>query len=312
MRLPDLQRRHVAVLAVAAMVLFAGCSAFDTGEDSSADTTTTDATTAKTTEETTTEETTTATATTTERDSGGNESSDSLSNADVSGTMTVLLGGSQIGLSGGDGPVTFRDGDRRWFTSESDVTIAEALAAQGIEVTNSSLTYEGTTYDGSNAGTSVEVRVNGHAVDPTEYTLEDGDSVWVYVDSQDLDVEPPGTYIEESTDHQHGTIEVRVDGETLNLSRDQFQHQHDYFHLEGGDGETWHAHTWHATMGWALSTLDINVTSDTVTVDGTTYDASDSDTTVRVTVNGEPVENPRDYRLKDGDQIVIVVERSDS
>ena len=307
MRLPDLQRHHVAVLAVAAMVLFAGCSTFESGEDSSADTTTT--TEATTTTTASTEETTTA-ATTTEPDADENESGASLANADVSGTMTVLLGGSQVGLSGGDGPVTFRDGDREWFTNEQDVTVAAALAAQGIEVTDSSLTYEGTTYDGSNAGTSVEVRVNGHAVDPTEHTLEDGDSVWVYVDSEDLDVEPPGEYIEEAKDHQHGTIEVRVDGETLNLTGDEYQHQHQHFHLEGGDGDTWHAHTWHATMGWALATLDIEVTSDSVTIDGTTYDASESDTTVRVTVNGETVENPREYRLKDGDQVVIVVERS--
>lgn len=317
MRVPSLQRRHVAVLAVAAMVLFAGCAAFDTGQESSGDTTattssesTTTETTTETTETTTPESTTAETATTTQSDDSAADDG-GPSDADLSGTMTVLVGGSQVELQGADGPVTFRDADRQWYTNEENVTIAAALAAQGVELTASSLTHEGTTYDESNAGTAVDVRVNGNVVDPTEYTLQDGDSVWIYVDSDDLDIEPPGEYIKQANDHQHGTIEVRVDGDPLDLTLDKYQHEHRHFHLEGGNGDTWHAHTWQATLGWALSTLDIEVSSDSVTIDGTTYDASDSNTTVQVTVNGEQLEDPRDYRLKDGDQIAIVVERSD-
>lgn len=314
MRVPALQRRHVAVLAVAAMVLFAGCAAFDTGQESSGGTT---ATTAETTatettsaEPTTAEMTTTQTTTTTHSDDTAADDG-GPSDADLSGTMTVLVGASQVELQGADGPVTFRDADRQWYTNEENVTIAAALTAQGVELTTSSLTHEGTTYQESNARTAVDVRVNGNVVDPTEYTLQDGDSVWVYVDSDELDLDPPGEYVKQANDHQHGTIEVRVDGDSLDLTRDEYQHEHRHFHLEGGNGDTWHAHTWQATLGWALSTLDIDIASDSVTIDGTTYDASESNTTVRVTVNGEQLENPHDYRLKDGDQIVIVVERSE-
>lgn len=310
MRVPALQRRHVAALLVASMVLLAGCSGFDSGRPATETTETTAAETTTTTAAETT--TTTADSTTTTSDSDEAESSgEDAASADVSGTMTVLLGGSQIRLRGNDGPVTFRDGDRQWFTNESDVTIADALAAQGVVVTDSALTYENTTYDGSSDETTVEARVNGQPVDPTEHTLQDGDSVWVYVDSEAFDLQPPGEYIEQAQDHQHGTIEIVVDGERVDLSADEYQHMDSHFHLEGGDGDTWHAHTWQATFDWALFTLDVEVTSDTVTIDGTTYDGNEDGTTVRLTVNGEPVENPTDYRLKDGDQLRIVVEQSD-
>ena len=318
MRVSALQKRRLAALAAAALVLFAGCSGFTPGETTTTTAETTDEmTTSTTTVEPATSTTAEPTTTTTQDGSNGTDTDDSDSadtgsaaEADVSGTMTVLLGGSQVALDGNDGAVTFRDGDRRWFTSENDVTIAAALVEQGVEVTNSTLTYDGTTYDEASDGTTVEVRVDGRPVDPTEYTLQDGDSVWVYVDSPNLAIEPPGEYIKQAQDHQHGTIEVVVDGESLNLSKEQYQHMDRHFHLEGGDGDTWHAHTWQATFAWAMGTLDIDVTNESVTIEGTTYDDTEDGTTVRFLVNGDAIEDPADYRLKDGDQIRIVVEQS--
>ena len=107
--------------------------------------------------------------------------------------------------------------------------------------------------------------------------------------------------------HYHGTIEVVVDGEPVDFSRDRYQLQADAFHFEDGEGERWHGHAEHVTLAWAMDTLGIDVTETTVTVGGTTYDDADPDTDVAVTVNGEPV-TPSSYVLGEGDAIRIVVE----
>lgn len=109
--------------------------------------------------------------------------------------------------------------------------------------------------------------------------------------------------------HFHGTIEMVVDGEPVDFSQPEYQRpgQQPAFHFEGGDGTTWHGHAEGVTLAYAMSTLDIDVTASAVTFEGTRYDDADPDTTVRVTVNGEPVA-PGDYVLQDGDAVRIVVE----
>lgn len=109
--------------------------------------------------------------------------------------------------------------------------------------------------------------------------------------------------------HYHGTIEMVVAGDPVDFSQAEYQRprEHPAFHFEGGDGTTWHGHAEGVSLAYAMDTLDITVTADTVTFEGTTYDDADPDTTVTVTVNGEPV-TPADYLLGEGDAIRIVVE----
>lgn len=109
--------------------------------------------------------------------------------------------------------------------------------------------------------------------------------------------------------HFHGTIEMVVDGQRVDFGQSEYQRPREQpaFHFEGGDGTTWHGHAEGVTLAYAMGTLDIGVTESTVTVQGTTYDDADADTSVRVTVNGEPVV-PADYVLRDGDAVRIVVE----
>jgi len=116
--------------------------------------------------------------------------------------------------------------------------------------------------------------------------------------------------------HEHGLINVTVDGEQIDFSRAEYQNPREYdaFHFEGGDGRIWHKHAEGVTLEYALATLDIGVTENSVTIDGTTYDGAEPDTTVNVTVNGEPVV-PASYELQgtseesaeEGDFIRIVV-----
>lgn len=109
--------------------------------------------------------------------------------------------------------------------------------------------------------------------------------------------------------HYHGTIEVVVDGKSLDFSRDRYQLQADAFHFERQRGTRWHVHAQSVTLGWAMSSLDMGVTDSTFTYQGTTYRDDDPNTSVTVTVNGDPVD-PSEYVLRKGDHVRIVVNRS--
>ena len=108
--------------------------------------------------------------------------------------------------------------------------------------------------------------------------------------------------------HTHGTIEMRVAGQSIDFSQSQYQLQADPFHFENGNGDRWHVHAEGVTLEYAMSTLDIGVTNESVTYEGETYRA-EGNTTVMVAVNGEPVV-PSEYVLQDGDRVRIVVQEN--
>ncbi len=107
--------------------------------------------------------------------------------------------------------------------------------------------------------------------------------------------------------HEHGTMNVTIDGRTLDFSKDRFQMQdRNFFHYEAGSGERWHVHGQRVTLEYGLSTLGIQVTKNSVTFEGTTYNDDDEGTSVTFEVNGESV-NPRDYVLQEGDHVRVIV-----
>ena len=108
--------------------------------------------------------------------------------------------------------------------------------------------------------------------------------------------------------HTHGTIEMRVTGQSVDFSQSQYQLQADAFHFENGNGDRWHVHARSVTLEYAMSTLDIGVTNDSVTYQGETYRGGPN-TTVTVQVNGNSVQ-PSDYVLQEGDSVRIVVEEN--
>lgn len=119
--------------------------------------------------------------------------------------------------------------------------------------------------------------------------------------------------------HEHGTINMTVDGERVPFSSSQYTGAQD-FHFHGG-GPTWHMHPaepGRLTLAEAMDRLGIEVTEDRVVFEGTTYDASDPGTAIEITVNGEPVD-PGEYELhgrgptsdaEQGDHVRIIVETS--
>jgi hypothetical protein len=106
--------------------------------------------------------------------------------------------------------------------------------------------------------------------------------------------------------HYHGAMEMVVRGERVDFSRSQYQLQLNAFHFEGGGATRWHGHARDVTLTYAMRSLGMNITDSTVTYQGTTYRDSDSNTSVSITVNGEPV-TPSRYALQEGDEVRIAV-----
>jgi len=71
----------------------------------------------------------------------------------------------------------FENGEgQRWHVHAEEVTLAWAMQTLGIDVTDGTVTYRGTTY-GDEAGETATVTVNGESVNPTEYVLQKGDEI---------------------------------------------------------------------------------------------------------------------------------------
>lgn len=128
--------------------------------------------------------------------------------------------------------------------------------------------------------------------------------------------------------HTHGTMEATIDGDEIDFEEDSRIGGSDAFHFHRGYADRfgeqiYHIHARGVTLQYALDALGMEVNDDgtVLTFDGETYDDSDADTTVEITVDGQPVE-PADHLLEgvgpedeaaagEGDSVRIVVEVDD-
>ncbi|WP_340101929.1 hypothetical protein [Salinibaculum salinum] len=87
----------------------------------------------------------------------------------------------------------FEGGDGRvWHKHASGVTLEYAMATLGIDVSDDSVTFDGTTYRDSDTGTNVTVTVDGEPVGPETYELsgssdqrpEQGDFIRIIVTTE--------------------------------------------------------------------------------------------------------------------------------
>lgn len=113
---------------------------------------------------------------------GGADEPHDLWSVHYHGSITAEIGGEELDF-GRDrfqmqaDAFHFENGDGdRWHGHAKDVTLAWAMETLGIEVTEDSVTYDGTTYRDAE-GATVVVEVNGETVDPREYVLQEGDSI---------------------------------------------------------------------------------------------------------------------------------------
>ena len=94
------------------------------------------------------------------------------------GTMEVVVLGDRVDFSQSQYQLQadafhFEGGEGRvWHGHAQDVTLEWAMASLGIEVTESSVTFQGTTYRDSDPAYDVSITVDGEPVDPETYVLQ--------------------------------------------------------------------------------------------------------------------------------------------
>lgn len=115
------------------------------------------------------------------------------------GSITMTIDGEQVDFSESQYQLQadafhFESGNGQiWHKHATGVTLEWAMASLGIEVTENSVTYQGTTYDDSDPGTNVTIEVNGEPVDPASYVLQgtegestqQGDQIRIVVTTDD-------------------------------------------------------------------------------------------------------------------------------
>lgn len=114
-----------------------------------------------------------------------------------------------------------------------------------------------------------------------------------------------GAFTPDERVHEHGSIEVTVDGEPVDFQQPKYLNAQG-FHFHEGNPQ-WHMHYSRLTLADAMSRLDIDVTENTVAIGNESYDGSDPGTNVTVRVNDESVD-PDDDELHEDDHINIAVE----
>lgn len=112
-----------------------------------------------------------------------------------------------------------------------------------------------------------------------------------------------------------GDIEIRIDGEPLDLSADRFQSEHadesPAFHLHAGDDDWYMEGEERVTVAEGLDLLpQFEYANEegfhVLTIDDTTYDQREAGTDLAFLVNGDSVD-PTTRELTDGDAIRVEI-----
>lgn len=118
--------------------------------------------------------------------------------------------------------------------------------------------------------------------------------------------------------HDHGTLDIVIDGRTLDLDQPPYHELHPQFHVHEDSGNLWHHHPASLTsildfepmtLEEAFDALRMEATADTFALHGTTFDGADPDTSVSITVDDDPVD-PAEVTIADGMGIVVAIETS--
>lgn len=114
--------------------------------------------------------------------------------------------------------------------------------------------------------------------------------------------------------HMHGTMRLVIDGTVYHFGdrphnmEERTGDPHFHFHTDG-KRDLWHVHSKGVTLGYGVDAMPkFDLTATKVEFRGHTYNDAWPGTSVEVTVNGAPLSDPRAYRLRDGDAVLVTVE----
>lgn len=213
-------------------------------------------------------------------------------------------------------------GPNEWSNEKKVITFARALnLLPGIAYDRKSgshvVTYEDTTYDARNSGTSISVAEGTDAIDPTSHEVAHGDNYYVQVVSDDAkrNAEPAHSGAD------LGTLLLDLNNYRVDFSRDRFvgpDAATDAFHFhDDGNPFMWYAEG-SVTLADALNALPgigyekrtgnhvITYEDEQRSTYSQTYDANSGEHEITVRQRTTPVD-PTRYELAAGDVIWVYV-----
>lgn len=105
--------------------------------------------------------------------------------------------------------------------------------------------------------------------------------------------------------HEHASISIKIFGDEFDLTKQAFQLQSPFIHLENFDGHVIHRHSQYVTIGYLFKTLNLGLTKDCLVIpDGEKF-CSNREYTLKFYVNEKKVRDLQDYLIFDGDFILI-------
>lgn len=108
--------------------------------------------------------------------------------------------------------------------------------------------------------------------------------------------------------HWHADFSVTINGDRVDFNKQKYMVQSEYVHLEGGDGTTIHKHATGVALADFFESISWELTNKCLKTDtGDEYCTGDEGE-LRIVVNGDEIDNPGEYKIRDGDQIQVSYE----
>lgn len=132
-----------------------------------------------------------------------------------------------------------------------------------------------------------------------------GYSAWLFVNMTQTAPGGPKGAGALGSEHSHAAILLKVFGDTFDFSLPAYQIKSSWIHFEKSDGTTVHKHAKGVTLGYLFQTLKLKLDDKCfVFQDGRSFCTND-DYSLKLYVNGEKVNDLRDYEPMDNDRILI-------
>lgn len=107
------------------------------------------------------------------------------------------------------------------------------------------------------------------------------------------------------SEHSHSAILVKIFGDKFDFSAPAYQIKSSWIHFEARDGTTVHKHATGVKLGYLFDTLGLGLDDKCfVFQDGRSFCTND-DYSLKLYVNGEKVNDLREYEPMDNDRILI-------
>jgi len=107
------------------------------------------------------------------------------------------------------------------------------------------------------------------------------------------------------SEHSHAGILVKIFGDSFDFSGPDYQIKSPWIHFEGGDGTTMHKHATGVTLGYLIDSLPVSLDDKCFEFGGGRSFCTDEDYSLKFFINGEQVNDIRDYSISEDDKILI-------